>query len=318
MSNTKSTDLSMLGFVCFQPSWLLRLAAFQSSDPAIVRASINMLIHAFQNDPCGTLPNTQEAIASATGLSVDAVKSNLKTLTTGWKAVKGVLHFEPMEKMAKGFVQDYGNALNRLQMGAVTAMAAPDLFNTELMLDQGDALLGTALGKTLDKAEDALKKTKALRFFPEGARPTRSILLAMSEKGLSEDDVNEMWKRFENYNISRNKQSADWGREFYHWFDMQVKFEYITLDSKGKVVKRGPASAAKPGVSFSRAEQARSTSASSFDRVNDIQSQVIRPIHPARPVHSGDEPINVPEGAEISRLPNPLASPPPSRLRRIG
>src|SRR5690606_24273463 len=105
----------------------------------------------------------------------DEVQEHLPTLIAGWKKTKDSIVFEPMAQMAMRLHSDYGDAIRRLQDGVAVAIAAPDLFNTELLPEQGLALEDKVAGKTLARAQDMLEQTRVKRLLPEGAQITPEI-----------------------------------------------------------------------------------------------------------------------------------------------
>lgn len=217
-------DLSMMTHVPLQAHWFAQLPAFQSRDPQIVRACINMLMGAFHGQPCGTINNTPEAIATVAQLPVEIAIEHLPTLTKGWKKEKDLIVFAPMASMAERLAHNYGDAIQRLQEGAVVAIAAPDLFKTELLPEQGETLAKQVGEKTLTLAEQAMAATKVKRALPPNAGLTSELRQFLLEKGFKVNGHDEIWARFADYMVSNRKTSACWSAEFRNWTHNQIKF----------------------------------------------------------------------------------------------
>lgn len=226
-------DLSMLSHVPIQPSWLMYLEAFQSSEAKLVRASINMLCSAFYSEPCGTLPNTPEAIATAAHLSLEDAIFHFSTLTAGWKVdnKRKMITFEPMFTMARRFDSDFGDALQNLQDRAVAAISSPDLAAHELLEMQGNALADSLAGATADKAA-SMSDTRLLKPLPENAQITESMKGYLIDKGFDEDVFADIWEMFYSYHRSRRTTSASWENQFKTWTINQLRYGNLTPQSK--------------------------------------------------------------------------------------
>src|SRR5690606_38481454 len=132
-------------------------------------------------------------------------------LTTGWKKTKDQLVFEPMAQMAARLSDEYGQQLRRLQDGVAVAIAAPDLFNTEMLPEQGAALEAQVTGKTLQKAQDILGATSAKRLLPkEITSPPPAVRDLMLGRHFTADMHDEIWQRFYDFHQSRGTRSANW------------------------------------------------------------------------------------------------------------
>lgn len=263
----------MMTHVPLQPHWLVYLPAFQSDDARIVRAGITMLMAAFHGQPAGTLPCAVEAIATVTHLSVDEVKANWSTLTAGWKKLKDTLVFEPMAQMAMRLAVDYGDALRRLQDGVAVAIAAPDLFNTELLPTQGLALQEQVAGKTLAKAMDMLGQTRAKRVLPDDAQVTPEIRDIMIGAQFTGDMHQEIWQMFVDFHQSKGTRSANWTAEFRNW--LKNKTFYGRLDPKSATTSEPPRTNVRHSFNFgganksaaaNRGEAAKEQASSNLDR----------------------------------------------------
>lgn len=217
-------DLSMMTHVPLQPIWLARLPAFQSSDARIVRGCLNMLMAAFHGQPAGTLPNTPEALATTAQITFELAFENYQLLTSGWRVGKDSMSFEPMVQMAQRLSSDYSEALQRLQDGVVVAIAAPDLFNTELLPEQGSNLAAKIGGATQLKAETALADTKVKRRLPSDTFYTPMMAEHMIAKGFPANLHSEIWEMFADYHRSRQTTSASWESEFRNWLMNQIRF----------------------------------------------------------------------------------------------
>lgn len=275
-TNRKNTaDLSMMTHVPLQPHWLVQLPAFQSSDARIVRAGLHMLLAAFHGQPAGTLPCTPEAIATASHLSVQEVHENFKLLISGWKKSKDTISFEPMAQMAMRLSTDYGEALRQLQDSVSVAIAAPDLFNSELLPTQGLALESQVSGKTLEKARDMLGQTKTLRLLPEDCVITPQIREILVQNHFTADVHEEIWEMFVDYHKSNGIRSANWTSHFRNW--LRNKQFYGRLSPSASSVTEPPRQSrtrhtfnfnnSKPGGNFfNRGEAAKMQASSSLDR----------------------------------------------------
>lgn len=232
-SPRKNLDLTMLNHVPLQPQWLMHLPAFQSRDPALVRAAIHLLCSAFYSERCGTIPSTPESIATAAHLSVEQAISNFDVLTAGWKVNKrssgNTMTFEPMADMAKRFDADFGDALQSLQDRAVAALSSPDLASTELMEVQSSAVLA---GATKEKIEGAIQDTRLLKTLPENAQLTPDMKKYILEKGFGESYFSDIWALFYNYHRSKRTTSASWESEFKIWLLNQLRFGSLTPQEK--------------------------------------------------------------------------------------
>lgn len=268
----KTVDLSMMTHVPVQPHWLAYLPAFQSGDARLVRASINMLMAAFHGQPAGTLPKTVEAIATVTHLTVDEVKEHFPTLVAGWKTTQEAICFEPMAQMAARLATEYGDALRRLQDGVSVAIAAPDLFNTELLPDQGAALESKVTGKTLLKAQDLLGKTAAKRLLPDGAQITPDIRDILMGRHFTADTHDEIWQLFVDYHQSKGTRSANWTAEFRNWLSNKTFYGRLSPDNPSaslparKPVHRFQFTPGNNSNLPSRAEAAHSQASESLDK----------------------------------------------------
>lgn len=222
----RGADLSMMTHVPIQSAWFTRLPAFQSSDPRIVRGCINMLMSAFHSVPCGSLPNTLEGIASAAHLSTEEARENLDVLTKGWKSNEEVIVFQPLYDMGQRMKTDYGDALTQLQDSAALAIAAPDLFNSELLPEQGAALQAKVSGSTQAKAKTAISlgATRLQRLLPADACMTNDIRGIMLERGFGIESHDEIWESFKDWHTSRAIKSANWTSEFRHWLKNKVHY----------------------------------------------------------------------------------------------
>lgn len=275
-------DLSMMTHVALQPIWFARLPAFQSSDANIVRGCLNMLMAAFHSQPAGTLPNSPEAIATTAQLPLEVAALNYKLLTQGWKMGKDTISFEPMVLMAQRLSSEYGDALQRLQDGVVVAIAAPDLFNSELIPTQGASLEAQVGKATKEKAQDILANTKVPRRLPEGATFTPALALYMQEKGFPPDEHREIWGMFYDFHFSRSSKSASWESEFKNWMMNQIRYGKLVPQAgvpkvfqtamSNEVRERAPtptpAVAPRSKFSFSRPGQNLTTS-----RGQELESQ---------------------------------------------
>jgi len=222
-SPSRMTDLSMMTYIPLQPSWLMHLPAFQSPDASLVRACLNMLTAAFHGQPAGSLPDTVEAIATAAHLPLDAAIRHQSLLTQGWKKYRQRLIFVPMQEMAARLSQDYTQALARLQEATVLAIQAPDLFNSELLPEQG-ARLAQKVGAGTKACIEKLADTKIKRRLPEGAQITASLSSFLSRQGFSQALHEEIWQLFYDFQRSQQKTSASWESEFRNWTKNQIRF----------------------------------------------------------------------------------------------
>lgn len=229
----KKGDLSMLSHMPFKPQWLQDLAAFQSSNPRIVRAGLNMLIAAFYNERCGEVDSSLEALATATHLSIEEVEENLPVLTRGWKKVRRgrAYCFEPLAELAKRFDDGFGQALQSLQDRAVAAICSPDLAAQELFDVQGEALANELSGETVRKAQ-AIPATKVPRRLPEGAQMSERMKKVATEKGFTKPQEHEqIWELFYHYYFSQGLTSHSWESEFVRWLNNQLRYGRLTPDA---------------------------------------------------------------------------------------
>lgn len=225
-----STDLSMLSHVPLQPQWLVQLPAFASSDARMVRAAIHLLVSAFYQPQCGVMSDDIDALALASHLTREEVLANHKLLIAGWKKGRGTLTFEPMVAMAQRLGREYCDALERLQDGVIVAIAAPDLFNSELLPVQGAALEAVVGGKTQQEARElideskVLGKTKVKRPLPDGIGLIAPVVHALNQAGFAPDTHDEIWQMFADYHRSRRELSVDWIAHFRHWLRNQTHY----------------------------------------------------------------------------------------------
>jgi len=182
MSQKRNANLSMMTYVPLQPAWLMSLPAFQSSDARLVRGCLNMLMAAFHGQPAGTLPETEEALATAAQLPVAVVRQHRALLVRGWQKTKHGLTFTPMADLAVRLSEEYSDALTRLQDATLIAMQAPDLFNSELLQDQGESLLKN-VGSAMRAKAEALADTKIKRRLPQGAQLSSSLADFLAKQG---------------------------------------------------------------------------------------------------------------------------------------
>ena len=252
MTRKAAADLSMMTHVPLQPIWLARLPAFQSGDARIVRGCLNMLMAAFHGQPAGSLPNTPEALATTAQLPLDVAVENFKLLTAGWKMGKTSIVFEPMLEMAQRLHSDYSDALQRLQDGVVVAINAPDLFNSELLLQQGSSLAMQVGAKTQRIAEDAMADTNVKRRLPEGATYSGKMAKHMADKGFANETHQEIWNLFADYHRSRQTASASWESEFRNWLANQIRYGKLVPTSGEVPEVFRPAMTASPAASGPR------------------------------------------------------------------
>jgi len=255
----KTTNLSMMIYVPLQPAWLTHLPSFQSTDARIVRGCLNMLMAAFHGQPAGTLPDTDEALATAAQLPLEVVRKYRALLTHGWKMDKKGLVFTPMFDLAARLSNEYSDALNRLQDATLIAMQAPDLFNSELLPEQGE-ILAKNVGDAMRMKIDALKDTKVKRSLPEGAPLTPSLANFLQKQGFSIGLHEEIWQLFTDYHRSQRTTSASWSSEFRRWVMNQILY--------GKLV---PCTGNLPAVfknSMSIGQTSNTTKTFSFSRNN--------------------------------------------------
>ena len=233
MSETKKSkvlvqnrkDLSMLTFVPLQPSWLAFLPAYQSSDAQVVRASVNLLMAAFYGQPCATIPSTIEALATLSHTPKSVVAENLTLLKEGWKVSGSTMTFVPMQEFAKRLNADQADALERLQHATIVAMAAPDLFSSELLPAQG-ATLTQQVAAGLQKQTEPflLAPTKVPRLLPEGAGLSQELVSFLDRLAVSADMHQAIWDRFYDYHASKGMKSPNWPASFRNWYKNQQEF----------------------------------------------------------------------------------------------
>jgi|GEM_PF-3754054 len=229
----KPTDLSMMSHIAIQPLWFAQLPAFQSTDGRLVRGCINMLMSAFRAMPAGVLPATPEGVATAAQLDVELVQANFTILIKGWKRMKDRIAFEPIVEMSRRLTQEYGEALQRLQDGALVAIQAPDLFNSELLPEQGRKLAEQLGGETA-RIADALSDTRVKRHLPEGAALTPDMREYLSARGFEQCLHDDVWELFYNFQRSQQKSSASWKSEFKTWILNQIRYGKL-VPSTGEV-----------------------------------------------------------------------------------
>lgn len=275
-SRSLRKDLSMLTFVPVQPSWLVHLAAFQSEDPQLVRASINMLLSAFHGQPCGTIPASIESLATLAHLSKATVQDNFEVLTHGWTRRGAILAFDPMVQFSQRVSAEHADALEHLQHATIIAMAAPDLFNSELLPTQGQAL-GAQVGQSLKRVASlcALAPTKIPKLLPNDAGLSPELIEFLDKEGAHPNTHQEIWERFFDYHVARAVKSASWPAHFRHWFKNQKEFDRAV--AQGTHAKGSGSSQVKPAsvVKFSlgganaptKAERAVQSTRSAFDAV---------------------------------------------------
>jgi len=266
----------MLTFVPLQPHWLAQLAAFQSEDPQLVRASINLLLAAFHGQPCGTIPDSVESIATLAHLTKTCVQDNLEVLVQGWTRRGATFNFDPMVQFSQRVSAEHGDALERLQHATLVAMAAPDLFNSELLTEQGQAL-GTQVGPALQRAAAtyALAPTKIPKLLPNDAGLSAEMIQFLDKEGAHPDTHQAIWERFFDYHTSKGVKSASWPASFRHWFKNQKEFDRavaqgtnsqtgaLTQDKKASAIKFSLGGANAP----SKAERAVQSTRSAFEAV---------------------------------------------------
>lgn len=281
-TSNKNVDMSMMTHVPLQPHWLVQLPAFQSSEAAVVRGCLNMLVAAFYGQPCGTLPDDPAGLATAAALPADALVEHYKLLTAGWKKTKGRITFEPMAQMGQRLNAEYGHALQRLQDGVAVAIAAPDLFNTELLPAQGVALQEQVTGKTKQLADDLLGQRKVPRLLPENTPITESIREALVEQGFLPTRHEEVWQMFKDRHHSQGTRSANWVAEFRHWLRNQIHYGRLApeVGSAASVTAAPPSNAPRAGrarftftankpISEGRGGQAQERSLQSLQRARN-------------------------------------------------
>jgi len=224
-ANTKNIDLSMMSYIPMQSAWLIQLPAFQSDDASLVRGCLKMLVTAFHSQPAGTIPDTVEALATASGMPVDAVRKHYVTLTAGWKKGKSKEHlvFLPLYDMAVRLHEDHKDALKRLQDATVLAIQAPDLFNSELLPQQG-SVLANNVGSALSRQAEALADTKIKHGLPDGARLPSVLSEFLLNQGFSLSLHEEIWEYFSDFHRSRQTKSASWKGEFRLWVMNQIRY----------------------------------------------------------------------------------------------
>lgn len=232
MTTRKSgSDLSMLMYVPLQPTWLIRLPAYQAGDARIVRACINLLCAAFHSVPAGQLPKTIEAIATAAQLPLDVTRENYAILTAGWKETKDSLAFEPMVALAERLDTGYSDALRQLQDSTVVAISAPDLFNSELLPAQGQQLAALVGPATREKATGPLADTKVKRRLPENAPLTPEIVHILQDRGFAANSHSEIWQNFVDRQRSQQTTSASWVSEFRRWLTNQIRYNHLVPEA---------------------------------------------------------------------------------------
>lgn len=232
----KLGDMSMFSHIPIHPQWFMRLAAFQSENPHIVRGAIHMLTNAFHNEQCGTIPNTVEAIAFASHLPTEIVKQHLTELTTGWSfdRRRKNLIFEPMADMAKRLDTKFPEALQDMQERAIIAISSPDLVTHELLENQGAPLAEQLGGRTVELAEERMQDTKVRRVLPEGARMSPNMKAHLIGRGFTEDMHEDMWNMFYSHHKSNNTASASWESEFVTWVFNQIRYGKI-IPAEGEI-----------------------------------------------------------------------------------
>jgi len=264
--------MSMLSHMPLQAGWLAKLPAFASEDAALVRASVKLLLAAWHAQPAGTLPADEGSIAAATGLTIEQARAARAILVAGWtlgkpKSAAPTMTFEPLATMARGLNDHYAHALERMQQAALVAIAAPDLFNTELLPVQGQPL-AEQVGERV--AKEALSRTNVARKLPENTPLTDFARQTMAQKGFSAAMHDEIWQRFCDYMISKGERSDSWSRSFRYWLGNQLLYGKLVPDIPGT----GASSivpAPRPVTRFvprppSRGEQVEAVSRTSLDR----------------------------------------------------
>jgi len=94
--------MSMAAVPCLplQGAWLLESPAFQSTEPAVVRAAFLMLERAWSATPAGTLPANPTVLAPMLGLTEHQLATNFEALSAGWTLADGRFVHEGMYALA--------------------------------------------------------------------------------------------------------------------------------------------------------------------------------------------------------------------------
>jgi len=293
-TNTKNIDLSMMSFIPMQSAWLTQLPAFQSNDASLVRGCLKMLMAAFHGQPAGTIPDTVEALATATGMSVDAVRKHYATLTGGWKKskTKEQLVFLPLYEMAARLHDEHKDALRRLQDATVLAIQAPDLFNSELLPQQGSALANN-VGSAVSRQVEALADTKIRRTLPDGARLPPGLSEFLLNQGFSLPLHEEIWEYFSDFHRSRQTKSASWKGEFRSWVMNQIRYGKLKPCSGKKpsifqqaMSEEEGASTMKPKPRFSFMPTISPSRFSTMSKGDALEAQAMQKISAANAVIS--------------------------------
>lgn len=260
-------DMSMFSHVPLQPQWLLRLAAFQSDNPDVVRGAIHMLMTAFHAEKCGTIPNTLEGIAFASHLPTGIVTQYMTELTTGWSIDRRrkTLTFEPMAELANRLDAKFPEALQDMQERAVLAISSPDLVTHELLEQQGEPLAEHLGGRTVEMAMERMEDTKVRRTLPENATLSKRMKAQLTDKGFTPDMHEGLWEMFYSFHKSRNTASASWEGEFNVWLMNQIRYQKV-VPAKGAIPAafKGTEAATRPGLP-SKVRQVRGFAPSSVN-----------------------------------------------------
>lgn len=233
MSQNTPADVTMMPYVPLKPAWLQALGAYHSSDARLVRAALSMLVYAWHEVPAGTLSASAESLAKITGLKEAEVIEQQKVLFSGWtlaqpkKSAEATITFEPLSEMARGLHSAYKDELVRLQQASLVAMAAPDLFKSELLPVQGADLRGEVGEAT---ASQVPERTAVARKLPDGAPLTNFARDALAKRGFTITRHGDIWQRFCDYHIARGERSDSWDRQFRYWLDNQIRYGSLVPD----------------------------------------------------------------------------------------
>ncbi|CAN0083554.1 unnamed protein product [Phaeothamnion confervicola] len=124
----ESISMRGMSYVPLDPQWMTESPAFQSGNPALVRAFVKLLTYAWQAVPAGTVPSSFRVIGDICGLTEQQVGDHHAELFEGWELHEGRLRFMPLYALCGRVSARYADVLGQLQDQAAGVMQAPEEF----------------------------------------------------------------------------------------------------------------------------------------------------------------------------------------------
>ncbi len=183
-------------FVPLDPQWIAESPAFQSSNPAVVRACLKLLSYAWTAVPAGTVPVHFKSLAGICGLSEEEVAEHHDDLFEGWVLVSGRMQFPPMYAVCERISSRYKDVLANLADQSAVVMQAPEEFE-------------------LTATEAAPSATKGKRRLPKGWSVSPDLSMWLTANGYTDPmDINFVTEKFTSHFRATGELRQSWDDSF--------------------------------------------------------------------------------------------------------